>query len=303
MSDQLATKQDRSPIKSGSRGIILQSFDDTWRFATAVANSKMAPSDFGHQVEKIAIAIQMGAEVGLAPMTALKNIAVINGRPSLWGDSLMALVLNSGLCENFDEDIRGDKDEMVAACTVKRKGLSSPKTRTFSVADAKKAGLWGKAGPWTQYPTRMLQMRARAFALRDVFPDVLGGFMVAEEAQDLEPEPIDAEFTSRSEELAAHLAAKDDNVALPVSTHEDLAQESDRTLTDDEQLELEATLKELLDSKWRNHIQYATGREAKLDNVLLSERKRILETAREMAKRLNGYFEIRREIREGVKDD
>jgi hypothetical protein len=54
--------------------------------------------------------------------------------------------------------------------------------------DAKRAGLAGKQGPWQQYPKRMLQMRARAFALRDVFPDVLRGVYVAEEAADMPPE-------------------------------------------------------------------------------------------------------------------
>jgi hypothetical protein len=39
-----------------------------------------------------------------------------------------------------------------------------------------------------QYPKRMRQMRARAFALRDVFPDVLRGLPVAEEVMDM---PVD----------------------------------------------------------------------------------------------------------------
>jgi hypothetical protein len=51
--------------------------------------------------------------------------------------------------------------------------------------DAEKAGLKGKQGPWTNYPKRMLQMRARSWCLRDVYPDVLRGVHVAEEAQDL----------------------------------------------------------------------------------------------------------------------
>ena len=56
--------------------------------------------------------------------------------------------------------------------------------RTFSQNDAEIAGLWSKAGPWKQYPKRMLQMRARAFCLRDLFPDVLKGLAVAEEVVD-----------------------------------------------------------------------------------------------------------------------
>ena len=87
--------------------------------------------------------------------------------------------------------------------------------------DAKRAGLYGKQGPWQQYPKRMLQMRARAWALRDVFPDVLRGVHVAEEAQDLPAERAmgQAEIipngqaghdqaTSRTDALKAQLAAR-----------------------------------------------------------------------------------------------
>jgi hypothetical protein len=73
---------------------------------------------------------------------------------------------------------------MTAVCQTSRKGKDANVVARFSVADAKKAGLWGKQGPWTQYPKRMLQLRARGFALRDAFPDVLRGLVTAEEAQD-----------------------------------------------------------------------------------------------------------------------
>ena len=79
---------------------------------------------------------------------------------------------------------------MVATCEAKRRGDAEPVVSRFSMADAKRAGLAGKTGPWTQYPKRMLQMRARGFALRDAFPDLLRGFVTAEEAQDYPtPEP------------------------------------------------------------------------------------------------------------------
>jgi hypothetical protein len=66
---------------------------------------------------------------------------------------------------------------------VKRKGEPEYET-TFSVEDAKQAGLWGKPGPWTQYRKRMQQMRARGFALRDKFAHLLMGLISAEEAGD-----------------------------------------------------------------------------------------------------------------------
>jgi hypothetical protein len=94
------------------------------------------------------------------------------------------LVRGSGLCEFVRERIEGKEDARMAVCEVKRRGEPEPIRRTFSVTDAKKAGLWGKAGPWQQYQERMLQMRARAFALRDGFADVLGGLYLKEEVDD-----------------------------------------------------------------------------------------------------------------------
>jgi hypothetical protein len=74
-------------------------------------------------------------------------------------------------------------DDACACCMVRRKGRTSQVTR-FSVADAKRAKLWGKAGPWTEYPQRMLRFRALGFRLNDTFPDVLKGLKTVEELRD-----------------------------------------------------------------------------------------------------------------------
>jgi hypothetical protein len=165
-------------------GLALASFDDAFRFATMVAKSEFAPKDFRGKPESCLLAIQHGAEIGLSPMQSLQNIACINGRPAIWGDAALALCLASQVCDGIHETIEGDGDNMTAVCKTSRKGKDANVVARFSVADAKKAGLWGKQGPWTQYPKRMLQLRARGFALRDAFPDVLRGLVTAEEAQD-----------------------------------------------------------------------------------------------------------------------
>jgi hypothetical protein len=165
-------------------GLALQTFDDAWRFWQMVAKTDFAPKDFKNKPESCMLAGQHGAELGLGPMQSLQCIAVINGRPTIWGDAALALVQSSSVCEFVSEAVDGDGDQMVATCIAKRRGYPAPSAIKFSVADAKKAGLWGKSGPWTQYPKRMLQLRARGFALRDAFPDVLKGLVTAEEAQD-----------------------------------------------------------------------------------------------------------------------
>lgn len=150
-------------------------------FADHLSKSTIIPKDFIGNPGNILVAIQWGMELGLKPMQAMQNIAVINGRPSLWGDAVLAIVLSSSLCEYVKETDDGN----TATCRVKRAGQEEH-VSTFSVDDAVKAGLDKKPGPWTQYPKRMRQMRARAFALRDVFADVLKGMPIAEELQDYE---------------------------------------------------------------------------------------------------------------------
>jgi hypothetical protein len=167
-----------------TRGLALATFDDAWRFWQMVAKTDFAPKDFKGKPEACMLAGQHGAELGLGPMQSLQCIAVVNGRPTVWGDAALALVQSSAVCEYVAEKAEGDGEQMIATCTAKRRGYPEPTTVRFSVADAKKAGLWGKSGPWTQYPRRMLQLRARGFALRDAFPDVLKGLVTAEEAQD-----------------------------------------------------------------------------------------------------------------------
>lgn len=182
----LATQATPAPVSraSGSFSLVPTSFEEGYRFARIMAASDLVPKDFRGKPENCFIAVQMGLEVGLSPMAAVQNIAVVNGRPALWGDAVLALVRGSKFFESIAESVMGNGDDLEATCTVKRRG-EQPVTRTFSMRDAKLAGLAGKEGTWRQYPKRMLQMRARAFALRDVFPDVLKGIAIGEEVADI----------------------------------------------------------------------------------------------------------------------
>jgi hypothetical protein len=177
MSTEISTQR-------ASTGLALATFDDAYRFAKMVSASEFAPKDFKGKPESCLLAIQHGSEVGLSPMQSLQSIAVINGRPTIWGDAALALVQSSPVCEYVREYTEGEGDNLTAVCEAKRRGYPAPTVVRFSVADAKKAGLWGKSGPWSAYSTRMLQVRARGFALRNAFADALRGLITAEEAQD-----------------------------------------------------------------------------------------------------------------------
>lgn len=167
-----------------NRGLSLATMADAMAFAKMVSGTEFAPKDFRGKPEACLLAIQHGSEIGLSPMQSLQSIAVVNGRPTIYGDAALAVCLASVVCEYVTESVDGEGDRMVATCSAQRRGYPAPITSTFSVADAKAAGLWAKGGPWSQYPKRMLAMRARGFALRNAFADVLRGLVTAEEAQD-----------------------------------------------------------------------------------------------------------------------
>lgn len=193
----------KAPIDFGNQGLKLASLEDAFRFSNAVAISGFAPRGM-EKPEAILVAIQLGAELGLTPMSALQNIAVINGRPAIYGDAALALVRSSGLLETFREEEIGEagKDSFGIKVTAKRRGFDEA-SETFTVADAKLSKLWGKSGPWSDYPKRMLKFRARGFILRDLFGDVLKGLRTMEEARDI---PAEVNVTPLSEKVTRNLS-------------------------------------------------------------------------------------------------
>jgi hypothetical protein len=206
-----------------------QTFAELFTFAERAARSGMVPSGYIGKPDAIVIAVQMGSELGLAPMQAINSIAVVNGRPSVFGDALIGICRASPVCQDIIETLTGEGDAMEAVCVAKRAG-STPVTARFTMADAKKAGLVGKSGPWSQYPKRMLQMRARGFALRDAFPDVLRGLITAEEAADIPPDTftgttIDAAPPSPTPQREAAYAAPTPRSASVQDAMDDIARE------------------------------------------------------------------------------
>lgn len=178
----------RLPSATNNHGpfvIAPQNMVEAMEYSKMIASSCFCPPQMRNKPGDVLVAVQMGAEIGLSPIQALQNIAVINSRPCVWGDATVAVVQGHPKYVNHDEWMEGsiEKNDLTAFCKIVRKG-AEPHVRSFSMADAKRANLWGKPGPWTQYPARMLQMRARAFAFRDKFADALKGIQIREEVED-----------------------------------------------------------------------------------------------------------------------
>lgn len=179
----------KAPVQAGGQLAALtpQNIEEAFRLATALAGAgDMVPRHFQGNPQATMAAIVRGMEIGLAPMQALSSIAVVNGRPMIYGDALPALMQRAG--HHVDVQYEGSGDTLTAVATLTRGDTGKTVTRRFSMAGAKRAGLLGKQGPWTQYPQRMVAMRARSWAIRDGAADALMGLHIADDGEHVGPE-------------------------------------------------------------------------------------------------------------------
>lgn len=151
---------------------------EAMQIAEMLAETEFVPDNFRGKPNKVFFAMMHGAQLGLSPIHALQEIAFIKGRFCMYGDSLLAVIMGHPEFEYIKETYENN----TATCVLKRKNRPAH-TETFSIEDAKRADLWGK-NVWAKYPKRMLKMRARGFAIRDVFADFLRGLKSREEVQD-----------------------------------------------------------------------------------------------------------------------
>lgn len=193
--------QRKAGLVAGDEGYIIPTtVEEALRMAKAVIAGNLAPDSYNNDPNKVMLGLMAALEAGLPPLYGLRQIAIINGRPSLWGDACQALIQKSGQLvglttewigpDGFDPLKEPDltKWPMEYGCIVRmwRKGQSEPYVGQFTVGDAKRAQLWLNARkvPWMQHPRRMMMIRARAFPQRDGFADALAGLSIREEVED-----------------------------------------------------------------------------------------------------------------------
>jgi hypothetical protein len=168
--DKLQAGRDLIPLE---RALMIS--QDALRFAEVIASTQFVPAGLRGKPDAILAAIMYGSELGLGPMQALSEIAVIDGRPSLSASAQRGLIRAAGhriwtveltntRCILAGQRIGEDRSEEV----------------TWTMDDAKRAGLSGKSN-WRSYPRQMLFARATADLARMLFSDVLGGFPATEE--------------------------------------------------------------------------------------------------------------------------
>lgn len=161
--------------------LVPSSFDELESLSAKLSKSSIVPEAYRNKPEDIFVAIAKGLELKLLPMAALDAIAVIRGRATLYANTMVGLIHSSGLADYFD---RVESDSTKATYATKRKNSPQRQTTTFTIEDAKRAGLTTNS-TWQKYPEAMLCARAKSILARDTFPDVLRGMYSTEEIQDM----------------------------------------------------------------------------------------------------------------------
>ena len=157
-------------------GLAIRSLDDVERLARIAVSSGFTQCKT--PAEAVVI-LMTGQELGLSPMQSLRGIYVVKGKPVLAADTMVAVVRRSGVCESW-RIVESTPDR--CTITTRRKGETHDAERTWTIADAKRAGLLTN-GTWGAYPAAMLRHRCAADLARQEYPDVILGMYDPEEME------------------------------------------------------------------------------------------------------------------------
>lgn len=199
----IATTERKPEIAMTPAGLALTKLDEALRFARYVKAAGIAPAD--DTPETILVKIQAGAEVGLTPLQAYNAFDVVKGRLGMRYQAILAKCRASGVFRRLKPYTRGTGETMEGVVEFERADTGESDTVTYTVADAKLAGSWGKRTrsgeptPWVTHPGDMLLSKAVQRFNKRYASDVTMGFPVAEtldDAQDERPAPRVVETTA-----------------------------------------------------------------------------------------------------------
>ena len=169
-----------------------QNLNEALTISGQLAQSDLCPKSFGNRKENVLAAIMMGHELGFGVMQSLSNIAVVNGRASIWGEGVTALIQRAIREEGegyFTDKVTGEGDKLAVTVISKRKGQPEY-SFTYTWEDAKRAGLTSK-DTYQKYPKDMLYWKAAGRVSKRQWADVLKGIAIRENMDEMESVEVD----------------------------------------------------------------------------------------------------------------
>jgi hypothetical protein len=155
--------------------------DDVWRMAQAVARSGL----FGMKSPEEAMALMLIAQAeGQHPAVAARDYHIVEGRPSLKADAMLARFIQAGGRVKWgaytDEKVEAtfshpQGGEVTVDWTIKRAQQITSRGKKITDKDN-----------WRNYPRQMLRARVISEGIRTVYPGVAVGVYTPEEVQDFD---------------------------------------------------------------------------------------------------------------------
>ena len=149
---------------------------------------------FGVTKKEQAVALMLLAQAeGMHPMRAIQEYHIMQGRPAMRTDAMLARFQRAGGKVTWHEL----NDKKAKATFEHPQG--GKVTIEWTIEMAKRAGLLDKQGSnWLKYPRAMLRARVISEGIRTVFPGVIVGIYTPEEVQDF-AEPVEAQVVENGE--------------------------------------------------------------------------------------------------------
>ena len=177
----------------------LMSVNDLGRIAKAFALSNL----FGFKNETEAFALMCIAQAnGLHPAKAAERYHIIQGRPAMKSDAMLAAFQESGGKVKW---VKRTDTECILHLEHEKGGELDVK---WDKARATASGLWGKSN-WKTYPTQMLAARCVSEGVRALYPACLCGMYTPEEVSDLAPQEPAQEPTQQVEAVVVEEPAQE----------------------------------------------------------------------------------------------
>jgi hypothetical protein len=202
-----------------SLALIPRTTDEVLTVVKMFARSNLIPEFFKHSKNPEAdlyYTISYGMDMGFSPVQSLRAICIINGKPGLYADAMAAKVMASGLAKFFRPVELTPEKATWETCRKREKKVH---TQTFTIKEAKDAGIVKPGGNWTKWPQRMCSARAKSFLARDIYSEVLHGVYAVEELEDLPAPPPSSQDFGPVIDAASEVVpdTNDDGLAPPMS--------------------------------------------------------------------------------------
>jgi hypothetical protein len=167
-------------MKEETKAVVPHSFEDVKNMAVTAAQSRLFGTTDVNQMTALMLIAQ--AE-GLHPMIAARRYHVIQGRPTMKAEAMLAEFQRTGGKVEWDE-------HSAKRCAAT---FSHPTGSTvdveWTVEKAKSAGLVGKDN-WKNYPENMLHARVVSDGVRWCYPQAVQGLYTPEEIDDMNTPPV-----------------------------------------------------------------------------------------------------------------